>query len=240
MENSYQAIIDSSQRFVGLEQNMSINTLGQLPYSLPPTTSKPANLWGQDAWLQLPQSNLIVNPKSDYVTINSSDRDRKKWPSTSDFCIKLIDDEPGQPNGVVGKRYRNIQSVKLLSAVIPNTNNVIDEPYLLLQIDEIEGMYDSASRPAQNAFSKLYFKPSPGKFLRLDKGVGDPLTRIYWPTPKATIDRFTMSLRTYDGKVFDFGQDNGDDINQLLQTTFTLEIKDYVPDAKAALSHRNI
>ena len=238
--NTYRPIIGGSQRFEGLEQIQGFNSLGSFPYPLTSYASRPANLMGQDAWLQLPQANLIVNPKSDYVTINSADRDRKKWPSTSNFCIKFVDDEPGQPNGVVGKRYRNVQSVKLLSGVVPNTNNVLDEPYLLLQINEIEGMYDAASRPSQNAFTKLYFKPSPGKFLRLDKGVGDPLTKVYWPTPKATIDRFTVSIRTYDGDVFDFGTDDGDEPDPELQITFTLEIKDYVPDAKTALGHRNI
>lgn len=133
-----------------------------------------------------------------------------------------------------------MQSVKLLSAVVPNTNNVLDEPYLLLQIDEIEGMYDAASRASQNAFTKLYFKPSPTNFLRLDKGVGDPLTRIYWPTPKASIDRFTLSIRTYDGEIFDFGTDDGDQPNPELQTMFTLEINNYVPDAKTAMGHRNV
>ena len=238
--NTYRAIVDGSQRFQGLHQVNGFNSVGPFPYALPRNRARPAELWSSDAWLQLPQSNLIINPKSDYLTLNSADRNRAKWPSTSNFCIKLIDDEPGQPNGVVGKRYRNIQSVKLLSAVVPNTNDVMDEPYLLLQINEVEGMYDAASRASQNAFTKLYFKPSPGKFLRLDRGVGDPLTRVYWPTPKATIDRFTMSVRTYDGEVFDFGTDDGDDIDPALQTTFTLEIKDYVPDSKSALGHRNI
>lgn len=237
--NSYQAIVDSSQQFVGLERVHGFNALGQFPYNIPGNPAQ-GDLGASDAWYQLPQANLVVNPKSDYVTINSSDRNREKWPSTSNFSIKLIDDEPGQPNGVVGKRYRNIQSVKLLSAVVPNTNNVLDEPYLLLQIDEIKGMYDAASRPARNSFTKLHFMPSPGNFLRLDKGVGDPLTRVYWPTPKATIDRFTMSVRTYDGEVFDFGTDDGDEPDPLLQTTFTLEIKGYVSDSKTALGHRNI
>ena len=242
-QNTYQPIIGGSGRYQGLYQVPHMNSLGAFPYGITHNPATPAQLWSNDAWFQLPQQNLIVNPKPAYITINSSDRSRIKWPSTSNFCIKLIDDEPGQPNGVVGKRYRNVQSVKLLSAVVPNTNNVINEPYLLLQINEVEGMYDAASRSCQNAFTKLYFEEAPGtaKFLRMDKGVGDPLTRVYWPTPKATIDRFTVSFRTYDGEVFDFGaDDNPDDINLELQTTITLEIRDYVTDSKVALGHRNI
>lgn len=238
-ENNYRPVIDGNQQ---LEQvhGFGFAAAGPFPYALPPNPGRPAELWSSDAWLQLPQANLVVNPKPDYITINSADRNRAKWPSTSNFCIKLIDDEPGQPNGVLGKRYRNIQSVKLLSASIPNVNGVLDEPYLLLQINEVEGMYDAPTRPQQNAFTKLYFKPALGKFLRMDKGVGDPLTRVYWPTPKATIDRFTVSFRTYDGDVFDFGADDGEELNPDLQTSITLEMRDYVPDSKSALGHRNI
>lgn len=237
----YQPIVDSNQHFKGLQQLRGLNTLGSLPYALPsPNQRVPAKLWSEDAWLQAPQSNLIINPIPDYVTINSADRDRAKWPSTSNYCIKLTDDEPGQPNGVIGKRYRNIQSVKLLSATVPNIPTALEEPYLLLQIDEVDGMYDAASRASQNAFTKLYFKPTLGKFLRIDKGVGDPLQRVYWPTPKASIDRLTISIRTYDGDVFDFGADDGVTLDPDVQTSITLEIRTYVPDAASAIGHRNI
>lgn len=195
-----------------------------------------------NSWFQLPQENLIINPAPSYLTINSADRDRSKWPSTSHFQIKFIDDAPGQPNGVTGKQYRNIQSVKLLSATIPQLNNVLDQPYLLLQVDEVQGMYDASTLPVSRAFSKLHFEPTPGPapILRLDRGVGDPLTREFWPTPLASLDRLTLSIRTYNGDVFSFGTDGGDDIDPTLQTSFTFEIRNYVVDNRTVLGHRNI
>lgn len=199
-------------------------------------------MFGNPYPLQLPQENLVINPVPAYLTLSSADRDRTTFPSTSQFTIKLLDDAPGQPNGVPGVCYKNVESVKLLSAAIPNTNNVYDEPYLLLQIDELSGMYHSANTACCNAFTKMYFTRGGvlQPWLRLDKGVGDPLTRVYWPTPLASIDRFSISFRTYDGELFDFGTDDGDVPNPLLQTSVTLEIRTVVPDAKAAVGHRNI
>lgn len=190
---------------------------------------------------QLPQSNLVVNPVPDYITLSSADRDRKKYPSTSEYTIKLIDDAPGQPNGVPGVQYKNVESVKLLSAAVPNTNNVMDEPYLLLEIKELTGNYDSASRVCQDAFTKLIFqRVTLSDFLRLDKGVGDPLTRVFWPTPLACIDRLSLAFRTYDGELFDFGTDDGPQPDPKLQTSVTLEIRTVVPNVKAALGNRNV
>lgn len=233
MENSYKMSID------GRLGKMSIPDI-LFPYPTETFTER-ANWWNHD-FLQLPQANLIVNPVPHYLTISSADRNRQKYPSTSQFTIKLIDDEPGQPNGVPGQSYRNVQSVKLLSSIIPNKNNVLSHPYLLLEIKELEGMYDACTLPSQNAFSKLYYQNMAGQkqFLRLDRGVGDPLTRVFWPTPKAVINTISVSFKTYDGNLFDFGPDNGPDIDPSVQTSITLEIRNYVPDTKNAIGNRNI
>lgn len=196
----------------------------------------------ESMFLQLPQSNLIINPVPAYITLNSEDRNRLKWPKTSEFQIKFVESDPGQPNGAAGVVYKNVYSIKLLSCVVPNRNNVLDEAYLLLEIPELEGMYDAASLPSQKAFCKLYFQraPGPSTFLRLDRGIGDPLTLVYWPTPKAKIDKLTVIFRRYDGTVFDFGSDTGPNPNPNFQTTVTFEIRNYVTDVKKAIGSRNV
>ena len=179
-----------------------------------------------------PPQALIKDPRDAYITVNSLDRNRTEWPSSSYFRTSLVNS--------LYRGHKNIHSIKLLSAVIPKTNNVLDEPYLLLQLDEIDGSYDAVTKPSQLAFTKIYFQPALGKFLRLDKGVGDPLTHIFWPTPKASLDDLTISIRKYNGEVFDFGEDNGPQPNPELQTSFTFEITSWTPDAKQIIGHRNI
>jgi hypothetical protein len=118
----------------------------------------------------------------------------------------------------------------------------LDEPYLLFQIDEVDKVYDSANVACARAFTKLYFKDVfPGsKYLRLDKGVGDPLTKIYWPDPLASLDRLTISYRRHDGSLFSFGPDSAPPADPLpdRQTSVTFEIRTYVVDTGKAIGFR--
>jgi hypothetical protein len=195
-------------------------------------------------FLQLPQSNLIVNPVPAYLTIDSRDRDRDAWPNSNYYRIPLVAPD-NKPNvKAPGRRYKNIYSISLLSAVVPKASGVLDEPYLLMQIDEVDNVYDSANPACARAFTKLYFKEvcvgSP--YLRLDKGVGDPLTKIYWPAPRASLDSVTISFRHYDGTLFDFGPDAAPPADPLndRQTSITLEIRTFVVDVGKALGTRNV
>jgi len=195
-------------------------------------------------FLQLPQSNLIVNPVPFYLTIDSRDRDRSTWANSNYYRIPLVAPDNKLNVKAPGQRYKNVYSISLLSAVVPKLNDVLDEPYLLLQIDEVDNVYDSANPACAKAFTKLYFKEvclgSP--YLRLDKGVGDPLTKVYWPAPRASLDSITISFRKFDGSLFDFGDDvpPPDDPLTDRQTSITLEIRTFVVDAGKAIGHRNI
>ena len=113
-----------------------------------------------------------------------------------------------------------------------------------MQIDEIDNVYDSANPVCAKAFTKLYFKEvcPGGTYLRLDKGVGDPLTKIYWPAPRASLSSITVSFRRFDGTLFDFGPDAAPPADPLSdrQTAITLEIRTFVVDAGKAIGHRNV
>lgn len=194
-------------------------------------------------FLQLPQANLILNPVPFYISADSRDRNRDACPQTNNYRIPLVTSSTNPAVKSTGDRLKNIYSISLLSCVVPNTPGVFDQPYLLLQIDEIDGLYDAANAPTTRAMTKLYFREAcaGSKFLRLDKGVGDPTTRIYWPAPRASLEQLTISFRNYDGTLFDFGADTTPPTapNTELQTTITLEIRTFVPDADTALGHRN-
>ncbi len=201
------------------------------------------DVYRDEPFLQQPQQNLIVNPVPYYLTIDSRDRDRNVWANTNQYRIPLVAPDNNLNILSPNVRYKNIYSISLLSCVVPNDGGVMFEPYLLLQIDEIDRVYDSADIPCARAFTKLYFKEvcPMSKFYRLDKGVGDPLTKIYWPAPRASLESITLSFRHPDGTLFDFGPDNPlpQPVNPLLQTTITLEIRTFVTDVGKAIGHRN-
>lgn len=201
-------------------------------------------VFSDDPFFQQPQTNLIVNPVPAYLTIDSRDRDRSLWPNTNQYRIPLVAPDNDLAIMSPNVRYKNIYSISLLSCVVPNDGGVMFEPYLLLQIDEIDRVYDSANPASARAFTKLYFKEVcvGSKFFRLDKGVGDPLTKIYWPAPRASLESVTLSFRHPDGTLFDFGPDNAlpGPVDPLLQTTITLEIRTFVVDTGKAIGHRNV
>ena len=192
-------------------------------------------------FMQMPQTNLIVDPVCKYLSIDSRDRDRTIYPNTNHFRVPL---EVSNNTPSTGTRYRNIYSVTLLSCVVPNVPQIFTQPYILLQIDEVSGLYDAANPTSAKAFTKLYFREVTGSsaFLRSDKAVGDPSCKIFYPAPRASLDHVTVSFRYYDGTLVDFGADTTapTDPNTLVQTTFTLEIKTMVVDVPDTIGHRNI
>ena len=150
-------------------------------------------------------NNLSVNQEPDieyqnterYLTISSKDRDIISYPSASNFVINL------------DQSYRNVCRVELIQAIIPDKNNVSSEPYLLLNIKELENTMDSNNKELFEAFSVLQLNEPivPGTFIQL-------LTRIHehvvlnYKTPKANLSKLTISITDADGQIFDFGGNN--------------------------------
>ena len=193
---------------------------------------------------QLPQKNLIDDPDPDYLSIDSHDRDRTKFPNPNEYTIPLVSSDTNGQGSVPGRRYKNVTSIELISAVIPNRANVLDEIYLILDIPEIEEeTYHASNHNLSKGFAKLLFCKCDGtlKWLRLDIDLSDPLHKIYYPKPKASLDKITIRLLKRDGTPFNFGTDNSlpADVNLDLQNSFTFKITEKVTDANI-LGQRNV
>jgi len=190
-------------------------------------------------FMQLPQMNLITSPKPLYLHVDSTDRNRERYPNPSQYVFPLVDSNSDVDTP--GERYRNIYEISLISATVPNISAVLDRPYLILQIDEIGGHYDSAGPGCKKAFSKLYFDNPGGKFLRVDKGIGDPAIRVFYPKPLVSLSRLSISIRNPDGTLFNFGTDTvpPQAANPDLQNSFTFQIITKITDINEAIGHRN-
>lgn len=190
---------------------------------------------------QQPQRNLIINPKPLYLTIGSADRNRNKYPNPSEYVIPFVAGDT-DPICVPGRIYKNIYSIELMSAVVPNKNDILDEPYLILQIDEIEQTYDSPSIPCTKAFVKLRFDEGVSKFISLDRSCAEPYIHYYYPKPLASLSRMTISLRKPDGTLFNFGTDNKPPkkVNKFVQNNFTFKIVTMITDVNEVIGQRNV
>ena len=152
----------------------------------------------------------IVN----FIKISSKDRNIAKYPSPSSYVIEFPDD------------YKNIDTIQLIQATIPDQNNILAEPYILLKIAEIDTTIQSIDPDFTNTFMLLQLNTaltSPNGFIQVDQLY--PASFKQFRTPKASISRFTIQLTKQDGTPFNFGTDNTSyPLNSLLQNTFIFQI----------------
>lgn len=141
-----------------------------------------------------PNDNLEYEKTEKYLVVNSRDRDVSIYPSSSKFVINL------------DQEYRNISSVELIQAIVPDKNNVTLEPYLLLNINELENTMDSNNKEIFEAFAILQTCPATvtNSFLHIDKRIFENVI-LHYKTPKANLSKLTISITDSEGGIFDFG-----------------------------------
>ena len=146
-----------------------------------------------------------------YLVVNSKDRDVTNYPKSNSFVFNFETE------------YRNVISVELIQAIIPDKNFVTNEPFLLLKIKELENVMDSIDKHIQDSFAILQLAPptTPGTFIQIDKRIHENVV-AYYKTPKALLSKFTISITYLDGTPFEFGGDTT--INKQYQSTFIFKI----------------
>lgn len=177
--------------------------------------------------LSVDQEPDIEYQKTDrYLIVNSKDRDIITYPSSSNFVINL------------DQSYKNVCRVELIQAIIPDKNNVGSEPYLLLNIKELENTMDSNNKELFEAFSILQLNEPvvPGTFIQL-------LTRIHehvvlnYKTPKANLSKLTVTVTDSEGRLFNFGGDGN--ILKATQVLFVFKVTTFDTSQKS-INQRNI
>lgn len=140
------------------------------------------------------EPDILYEKRDNYLIVSSADRDVSTYPSSSNFVINLE------------KEYKNVHSVELIQAIVPDQNSVTDEPYLLLKVKEFETTMDSNNKSIYDSFAILQIcQPTiPGSFLQIDKRIFENVTLTY-RTPKANLSKITISITDVEGNIFDFG-----------------------------------
>ena len=199
------------------------------------------DVYGDREFFQAPQENLIDDP-SWFLSIDSSDRDRSKYPNPFKYTIYMVGTSDQQ--NVTGHRYKNIHSIELISAILPNVEEITNELYIILQIDELRDVgFNSSNQNLQQAYAKLVMHHHLNdNFLLLDADNSRPLKRIYYPSLKGSIDKLTITLKKPNGDIIDLGSDSDPDQPPIkdIQNSFTFRIISKIPDVDAAIGHRNI
>lgn len=150
-----------------------------------------------------------------YIVVRSEDRNLSNYPNPQSYRINLE------------TSIKNIHSIELIEGYIPDQNNVVQEPYLLLDIPELrDHPMTCISKSISNSFSILQMSPpvTPGYFIWFDKRTHENTIK-YYRNPKAQLDHLTINLLDHNGNHFNFGNDTlNSPPNKSLQNMFLFKI----------------
>lgn len=187
------------------------------------------NVYNKDfnEFLSIKQEPSIEYVKKEYyLSVSSKDRDTDNYPSCSNYTM------------ILSKDFKNIDSIELIQGIIPDKNNVLHEPFLLLQIQELEDVMVSSDTNMSNAFAilQLTSSVSSGYFINTAHHVHENTVK-YFNTPKSSLNKLTIKITDVDGNIFDFGGSGSN--AKAYQNTFIFRIV-CLEKSTDALKHRNV
>lgn len=174
------------------------------------------------------EPDLQYEEKVHYLTISSKDRDVTAYPNVNHYSLKF-------PN-----EFKNIHSIELIQGIIPDQNDVQNEPYLLLQVDEIQDVMVSNDKNISNSFAILQMAAPTrsGTFIQIDRRIHEYTVKVY-DTPKAYLSKMTVTILDSNGIPFNFGTDTPSPPNKSFQNTFIFKIVT-LEKQRRVLNHRNV
>lgn len=160
-----------------------------------------------------------------YLYVNSKDRENLSTTEPNSYTVKF------------NEEFRNIESVRLLSATLPDINNVTIEPFLFMDIAELnDRAYTNygTTDPSGNIFFDILqlsdnVSSSNNVFFRA--GV-----RMMYRPFISRLDRMTISIYDQSHTLFDFGSD----VESYLlarQNSFVFEIVEVVKNDRRIPRH---
>ena len=172
------------------------------------------------------QTRKYIN-REHFITINSGDRD---WFNNSketrfNFRVKF----KNSTHSTIPRTFKNIVSFEMIRSlfaieniILPFDNRIYIDfkslPYLVLKIDEIDGLYSGTNKRLEGAFAHLLWdKDNTSEVLHSDYGTEAKYSRVvkrgfclmaplgfekktYYPSPLASLQSLTIDLMTPQGK----------------------------------------
>jgi hypothetical protein len=144
----------------------------------------------------LNEPGLEYEKRIRFVSVSSLDRNTNDYPNPNYYMMNLQE------------TFRNVYRIELVQAIIPDQNNVNLQPFLLLNISEIDNVITTNNLALSNSFAVLQSAPAVvnNAFINTDKRIHENIPKIFTP-PKASLEKMTISIRDYAGNLFNFGTD---------------------------------
>lgn len=162
--------------------------------------------------VRLQESEIVCDRVTHYLAVSSNQRDITNYPLSNSYTIQLP------------REYKNIVSMQLIESIIPNQNNITNQPYIVLNIKELQGKspLESNDPILANAFALVQLTNNTGNFLQIDRKVHEII--ILHTLQPINLAKMTISLTDHSGIPIDFGSDTGGVFNPLYQNTLVFKI----------------
>tara|TARA_Y100000385_G_scaffold290251_1_gene362648 strand:+ start:3969 stop:5444 length:1476 start_codon:yes stop_codon:yes gene_type:complete len=155
------------------------------------------------------EKNIIKDEYNHYneflISIDSKDRNLNKYKCPNNFKIEFVSNSYNSEKKLITS-YDNIISVQLISAIFPkeglNGISIEDYPYIILEIEELGSNYSSINDNSSKAFAQLTFDLDMGKFKKVVARSESEYKKNF--NPNINVNSFTMSIKTPDGKLYNF------------------------------------
>ena len=150
-----------------------------------------------------------------FLFATSRDRDIVSYPTTTEFKIELPEE------------YHDIVCVELTAGTVPNLDNVTNDPYLLLDIRELNHV--QASNGCDYFSILSVHKGHSDAFFNMDRSSSAMMPHKLY-SPKQRLSSLYIKLLHADGSPLIFGTSGT--VDPLHQTSFTFEIKTLKKDRR--------
>ena len=159
--------------------SMTNNNISQTNNQLENSISDSLNKISKD---YITNNQPIYLEKEHFISVNSIDRD---WTTTSEtrYNFKVNFDADSRYGATISTAYKNVISVELINVYIPQDPIIVPfdnrlyldalhYPYLLLEIDELDGVFRGSNTALENSFSQLIFDKEHSSQVLSDDFVG--------------------------------------------------------------------
>lgn len=205
------------QNYVHTNQSQFKQPLNQNEYNLVSNVSNPIKPINEQQEMMLSvkeEPNIkYTSQYTKYLQICSNDRNTNTYPKTNNFKICF-------------EKIKNVIEIELVSAILPNQNDILDEPYLVIEIDELPSNIEFSCGNIKKAFAMLPMKKAnkdTASFIVPELGQNYKTT-MKFKTPLASIQSFTISIKDLNGGLFDFAPSDALQDEKNLQTTFMFRV----------------
>jgi hypothetical protein len=165
-----------------------------------------------------------------YLSVNSYDRDLSSNPNRYNYSVYFTQN-----------RYRNIESLAVSKFIMPDEIVQINDPiktsfnfeytfaypYLILQINEFDDVYDGTNNIIRKAFCKLVFD----KAYKAQNGRGYVILKpiqhekkTFYPAPLSGFTKLSINLLKPNGELYNSSTDN----YNILQITYDIANPQYL------------